>query len=109
VHAPIRGAVRRFLISEEKTVTCPLHLSVFSLIDGKAQYPPVELPLKVYQTKVENSIIYALIEVVLSTFPTIFILSGPRGFRHKKTLKLRLCTTRKQVQDGRSLACYHHQ
>jgi 3-phenylpropionate/trans-cinnamate dioxygenase ferredoxin subunit len=50
-----------FLNAEEKTVTCPLHLSVFSLIDGKAQNPPSELPLMIYQTKVENSVIYALI------------------------------------------------
>ena len=50
-----------FLNVEEKTVTCPLHLSVFSLIDGKPQNPPAELPLKIYQTKVENGYVYALI------------------------------------------------
>jgi 3-phenylpropionate/trans-cinnamate dioxygenase ferredoxin component len=50
-----------FLSAEEKTVTCPLHLSVFSLIDGKAQNPPSELPLMIYQTKVKDSLIYALI------------------------------------------------
>ena len=50
-----------FLNVEEKTVTCPLHLSVFSLIDGRAQNPPAELPLSAYQTKVENGYIYALI------------------------------------------------
>ena len=50
-----------FLNAEEKTVTCPLHLSVFSLINGKAQNPPAELPLVIYQSKVENNVIYALI------------------------------------------------
>jgi 3-phenylpropionate/trans-cinnamate dioxygenase ferredoxin subunit len=50
-----------FLNAEEKTVTCPLHLSVFSLIDGKPQNPPAELSLKIYQTKVENDYVYALI------------------------------------------------
>lgn len=50
-----------FLNAEDKTVTCPLHLSVFSLIDGKPQNPPAELPLKIYQTKVENGYIYALV------------------------------------------------
>lgn len=50
-----------FLNSEEKTITCPLHLSVFSLIDGKPQNPPAELPLKTYQTKKEkNGDIYIL-------------------------------------------------
>ena len=43
-----------FLNTEDKTVTCPLHLSVFSLIDGKPQKPPAKLPLRIYQTKVEN-------------------------------------------------------
>ena len=37
------------------------HLSVFSLIDGKPQNPPAELPLKTYQTKIEkNGDIYIL-------------------------------------------------
>lgn len=51
-----------FLNVEEKTVTCPLHLSVFSLIDGKPQNPPAELPLKTYETKIEkNGDIYIMI------------------------------------------------
>ncbi len=50
-----------FLNAEDKTVTCPLHLSVFSLIDGKPQNPPAELPLKIYQTKVEEGYVYALV------------------------------------------------
>ena len=50
-----------FLNEEEKTVTCPLHLSVFKLEDGIPQNPPAELPLKTYDVKVEDSGIYVLI------------------------------------------------
>jgi 3-phenylpropionate/trans-cinnamate dioxygenase ferredoxin component len=50
-----------FLNAEDKTITCPLHLSVFSFLDGKPQNPPAELPLNIYQTKVENDIIYVQI------------------------------------------------
>jgi 3-phenylpropionate/trans-cinnamate dioxygenase ferredoxin component len=35
-----------FLNEEEKTVTCPLHLSIFKLDDGTPQNPPAERPLK---------------------------------------------------------------
>ena len=35
-----------FLNEGEKTVTCPLHLSVFKLDDGVPQNPPAETPLK---------------------------------------------------------------
>jgi len=50
-----------FLNEEERTVTCPLHLSVFKLEDGIPQNPPAELPLKTYDVKVEDSGIYVLI------------------------------------------------
>jgi nitrite reductase/ring-hydroxylating ferredoxin subunit len=50
-----------FLNEEEKTVTCPLHLSVFKLEDGIPQNPPAELPLKTYDIKIEDSGIYVLI------------------------------------------------
>lgn len=50
-----------FLNEEEKTVTCPLHLSVFKLESGIPQNPPAQLPLKTYKTKVEDNGIYVLI------------------------------------------------
>ncbi len=51
-----------FLNEEEKTVTCPLHLSVFKLEDGIPQNPPAELPLKVYEIKIEDDGVYVLID-----------------------------------------------
>jgi 3-phenylpropionate/trans-cinnamate dioxygenase ferredoxin component len=51
-----------FLNEEEKTVTCPLHLSVFDLEDGIPQNPPAELPLKTYEVKIENDGVYVLID-----------------------------------------------
>ena len=51
-----------FLNEEEKTVTCPLHLSVFKLDDGIPQNPPAETPLKTYNTKIEGNGIYVLLE-----------------------------------------------
>lgn len=36
-----------FLNEQEKTVTCPLHLSIFKLDDDIPKNPPAELPLKV--------------------------------------------------------------
>lgn len=50
-----------FLSEEEKTVTCPLHLSAFKLENGIPQNPPAELPLKTYDVKIENNGIYVLI------------------------------------------------
>ena len=51
-----------FLNEEEKTVTCPLHLSVFKLANGIPQNLPAELPLKTYDVKVESDGIYILID-----------------------------------------------
>jgi 3-phenylpropionate/trans-cinnamate dioxygenase ferredoxin subunit len=51
-----------FLNEEEKTVTCPLHLSVFKLENGIPQNPPAETPLKTYNTKIEANGIYVLLE-----------------------------------------------
>jgi 3-phenylpropionate/trans-cinnamate dioxygenase ferredoxin component len=51
-----------FLNEEEKTVTCPLHLSVFDLENGIPQNPPAELPLKTYEVKIENDGVYVLID-----------------------------------------------
>jgi len=39
-------------------VTCPLHLSIFNLEDGKPQNPPAESPLKSYNVKIEQNEIY---------------------------------------------------
>jgi 3-phenylpropionate/trans-cinnamate dioxygenase ferredoxin component len=51
-----------FLNEEEKTVTCPLHLSVFKLDNGMPQNPPAELPLKTYNVKIEDNGVYIFIE-----------------------------------------------
>lgn len=51
-----------FLNEEERTVTCPLHLSVFKLEDGIPQNPPAETPLKTYNTKIEDNGVYVLLE-----------------------------------------------
>ena len=40
------------LNEQEKTVTCPLHLSVFKLDNGMSQNPPAEMPLKTYNTRI---------------------------------------------------------
>jgi 3-phenylpropionate/trans-cinnamate dioxygenase ferredoxin component len=50
-----------FLTEKERTVTCPLHLSVFKLEHGIPQNPPAELPLKTYEVKIENNGVYVLI------------------------------------------------
>src|ERR687891_2897804 len=51
-----------FLNEDEKTVTCPLHMSVFKLEDGTPQNLPAEEPLKTYPVKTEQSWIYILVE-----------------------------------------------
>ena len=50
-----------FLNEEENTVTCPLHMSAFNLENGVPQNGPAELPLKTYNTKVEDKSVYILI------------------------------------------------
>jgi 3-phenylpropionate/trans-cinnamate dioxygenase ferredoxin component len=50
-----------FLTEKERTVTCPLHLSVFKLEHRIPQNPPAELPLKTYEVKIENNGVYVLI------------------------------------------------
>jgi nitrite reductase/ring-hydroxylating ferredoxin subunit len=42
----------------EEGVRCPLHLSVFNLDDGKPQNLPAEIPLNVYNTKIDGNTIY---------------------------------------------------
>ena len=49
------------LNEEEKTVTCPLHLSAFSLEDGVPQNLPAEEPLNKYEVKVQDGWVYLLI------------------------------------------------
>lgn len=42
----------------DEGVRCPLHLSVFNLVDGKPQNLPAETPLKVYNVKIQSDEIY---------------------------------------------------
>jgi 3-phenylpropionate/trans-cinnamate dioxygenase ferredoxin component len=51
-----------FMNSNEKTVTCPLHMSIFKLEDGVPQNLPAEQPLNTYPVKTEQSWIYIFIE-----------------------------------------------
>ena len=51
-----------FFNEDEKTVTCPLHSSIFKLDDGGALNPPAEMPLKIYKVKIEDNGVYILIE-----------------------------------------------
>ena len=48
-------------ILTENGLTCPLHLSVFNMDDGKPQNLPAETPLQTYRIKIEDNDI--LIEV----------------------------------------------
>ncbi len=50
-----------FMNVEEKTVTCPLHMSIFKLEDGVPQNLPAEEPLKTYPLKIEQSGIYIFV------------------------------------------------
>lgn len=47
-----------FLNEEERTVTCPLHLSVFRLSDGVPQNLPATVPLRIYKVKIQDGAIY---------------------------------------------------
>jgi 3-phenylpropionate/trans-cinnamate dioxygenase ferredoxin component len=51
-----------FINEDEKTVTCPLHMSAFKLEDGTPQNLPAEEPLKTYKTKIQDNYIYILME-----------------------------------------------
>jgi len=46
------------LNQEEKTITCPLHLSIFKLDTGVPQNMPAEVPLKTYKVKIQENSIY---------------------------------------------------
>jgi len=43
---------------DEKTVTCPLHLSAFKLDSGVPQNLPAEESLKTYKVKIQDNAIY---------------------------------------------------
>ncbi len=45
-------------ILSEEGVTCPLHLSTFDLKTGKPMNLPAEIPLKIYNVKIEQNEIY---------------------------------------------------
>lgn len=45
-------------ILNEEGITCPLHLSTFDLKTGKPQNLPAEVPLKIYNVKIEQNEIY---------------------------------------------------
>jgi 3-phenylpropionate/trans-cinnamate dioxygenase ferredoxin component len=51
-----------FINEDEKTITCPLHMSAFKLEDGTPQNLPAEEPLKTYKTKIQDNYIYILME-----------------------------------------------
>ena len=51
-----------FINEDQKTVTCPLHMSAFKLEDGNPQNLPAEEPLKTYKIKIEDNYIYILME-----------------------------------------------
>ena len=42
----------------DEGVRCPLHLSVFNLENGEPQNPPAEIPLRVYNVKIQQDEIY---------------------------------------------------
>ncbi len=42
----------------EDGVRCPLHLSVFNLVNGKPQNLPAEVPLDVYNVKIDANEIF---------------------------------------------------
>jgi 3-phenylpropionate/trans-cinnamate dioxygenase ferredoxin component len=50
-----------FLNETEKTITCPLHMSNFSLENGMPQNLPAEEPLKTYNIKLENDWVWILV------------------------------------------------
>ncbi|MFM7795626.1 MAG: Rieske (2Fe-2S) protein [Candidatus Nitrosotenuis sp.] len=39
-------------------IRCPLHLSVFNLENGESLNPPAEIPIKIYNVKIDDKEIY---------------------------------------------------
>ena len=50
-----------FLNEEEKTVTCPLHMSAFNLENGNPLNLPAKDPVMIYKTKIENNSIFIFV------------------------------------------------
>ena len=51
-----------FLNEEDKTITCPLHFSRFELETGISQNPPAKIPLKTYNSKIEDDCVYVFVD-----------------------------------------------
>jgi 3-phenylpropionate/trans-cinnamate dioxygenase ferredoxin component len=51
-----------FINEDEKTITCPLHMSAFKLENGTPQNLPAEDPLKTYEIKIQDNYVYVLME-----------------------------------------------
>lgn len=50
-----------FLNEEEKTVTCPLHMSAFNLENGHPLNLPARDPVMIYKTKIDNNSIFIFV------------------------------------------------
>jgi len=50
-----------FLNEEEKTVTCPLHMSAFNLENGNPLNLPAKDPVMLYKTKIDNNSIFIFV------------------------------------------------
>ena len=50
-----------FLNEEEKTVTCPLHMSAFNLDNGSPLNLPAKDPVMIYKTKIDNNSIFIFV------------------------------------------------
>jgi 3-phenylpropionate/trans-cinnamate dioxygenase ferredoxin component len=50
-----------FLNEEEKSVTCPLHMSAFNLENGNPLNLPAKEPLMIYKTKIDNNSIFIFV------------------------------------------------
>jgi 3-phenylpropionate/trans-cinnamate dioxygenase ferredoxin subunit len=51
-----------FMNEDEKTVTCPLHMSMFRLEDGSPQNLPAEQPLKKYDVEVRDGWVHVMLK-----------------------------------------------
>lgn len=51
-----------FMNEDEKTVTCPLHMSIFGLEDGTPQNLPAEQPLQKYDVEVRDGWVHVMLK-----------------------------------------------
>lgn len=51
-----------FMNEDEKTITCPLHMSMFRLEDGSPQNLPAEQPLKKYDVEVRDGWVHVMLK-----------------------------------------------